>query len=199
MRKKSDERRQAILDIAAQIFNEVGVEQATMSEISTRMGGSKATLYNYFSSKEEIFVEVMLQHAGQQFDLVFGSLLESDDLPAILQRFGMLYLQTVFQPEIIATRRLVVYHAERAKLGQTMYERGPKRGWTMVAEFLTTAMARKQLRQADAWLAALQLRGLLEAEWMEVRMLGVVANVTAPKLRHSVERATDAFMRIYAI
>jgi AcrR family transcriptional regulator len=199
MRKKSEERRQAILDIAAQIFNEVGVEQTSMSEISTRLGGSKATLYNYFSSKEEIFVEVMLQHAGQQFELVFGSLVESDDLPATLQRFGMRYLQTVLQPEIIAARRLIVYHAERAKLGQTMYERGPKKGWTTVAGFFKTAMERKQLRQADGWLAALQLRGLLEAEWMEIRMLGVITSVTAAKLRDSVERAVDAFMRIYAI
>ncbi|SFB08132.1 transcriptional regulator, TetR family [Collimonas sp. OK607] len=198
MRVKSEERRQAILDTAEQMFNEVGFDRTSMSEMSARLGGSKATLYNYFSSKEEIFVEVMRRQAGAQFEMTFGSLAESDDLPATLQRFGMLYLQTVLRPEIIAARRLVLYHAERTKLGQMMYERGPKMGWTMVAEFLKTAMARKQMREADAWLAALQLRGLLEAEWMEVRMLGVVTNVPATKLRDSVERAVDAFMRLYA-
>jgi AcrR family transcriptional regulator len=199
MRKKSEERRQAILDIAAQMFNESGFEGTSMSEISARLGGSKATLYNYFSSKEEIFIEVLLQQAGDQFNLTFASLVESDDLRATLQRFGAMYLQAILRPEIIAARRLILYHAERSKMGQVMYERGPKRGWTMVAEFLKTAMARKQIRETDAWIAALQLRGLLEAEWMETRMLGVATSVTAPKIRDSVERATDAFMRILAL
>ena len=198
MRVKSDERRLAILDVAAQMFNEMGFDRTSMSEMSARLGGSKATLYNYFSSKEEIFVEVMRRQAGEQFEITFSSLAESDDLRATLQRFGTLYLQAVFRPEVVAARRLVLYHAERTKLGQVMYERGPKKGWTMVSEFLKTAMARKQMREADSWLAALQLRGLLEAEWMEVRMLGVVTNVPATKLRDSVERAIDAFMRLYA-
>ena len=30
-----------------------------MSEIAKQVGGSKATLYNYFKSKEEIFAAVM--------------------------------------------------------------------------------------------------------------------------------------------
>jgi len=199
MRKKSEERRQAILEIASQMFNEVGFDRASMSEISARLGGSKATLYNYFSSKEEIFIEVMRQQAGQQFELTFASLVEADDLRATLQRFGAMYLQAVLQPEIIAAKRLAFYHAERSKLGQMMYERGPKTAWTKVSEFLKTAMDRKQIRQADTWVAALQLRGLLEAEWMEVRMLGVVTGVTEVKIRDSVGRAVDVFMLAYAI
>ena len=199
MRKKSEERRQAILDISAQMFNELGFEGTSMSDISARLGGSKATLYNYFSSKEEIFVEVLLRQAGAQFDLTFASLVESDDLRAVLQRFGVMYLQAKLQPEIIAARRLILYHAERSQLGQVMYERGPKRGTTRMAEFFANAMVRKQIRKADAWLAALQFHGLMEAEWIEVRMLGVVTAVTPAKLRDSVERAVDAFMRIYAI
>ncbi|MFJ2986392.1 TetR/AcrR family transcriptional regulator [Collimonas sp. NPDC087041] len=198
MRKKSEERRQAIIDIAAEMFNDVGFERASMSEISARLGGSKATLYNYFSSKEEIFVEVMRQQAGQKFEVTFTSLVESDDLRSALQRFGALYLHAVLSPEVIAAKRLAFYHAERSNLGQMLYERGPKLGWTIVAEFLKKAMARKQLRQADAWVAALQLRGLLDAEWFEVRMLGVVTSVTPAKIRDTVERAIDVFMLAYA-
>ncbi len=47
MRKKSEERRQAMIDIAGEVFNEIGFEGASMAEISARIGGSKATLYNY--------------------------------------------------------------------------------------------------------------------------------------------------------
>lgn len=64
MRTKSDEKRQAILDVAAEVFREAGFERASMSEICTRVGGSKATLYNYFPSKEELFFEVMFLSHG---------------------------------------------------------------------------------------------------------------------------------------
>ena len=39
MRVKSEARRQAILEVAAEVFREHGFEQASMAEISARLGG----------------------------------------------------------------------------------------------------------------------------------------------------------------
>lgn len=198
MRKKSEERRQAILDIAAAMFNDVGFERASMAEISAKLGGSKATLYNYFSSKEEIFMEVMRCQAGEQFTSAFASLDENEDIAVTMQRFGALYLGVVMTPEVVAIKRMVYYYAERSALGKMLYERGPKQGWLCVAKFLEKAMAKNQLRTADSWIAALQLRALLESEWIEQRMLGVVTGVSPAKIKLSVARAIDTFMRAYA-
>ena len=46
MRVKSEERRQAMVEVARQAFTELGFENTSMSEIANRLGGSKATLYN---------------------------------------------------------------------------------------------------------------------------------------------------------
>ena len=54
MRVKTEAKRQHIVDVAAQAFRELGFEGASMAEICARVGGSKATLYNYFASKEEL-------------------------------------------------------------------------------------------------------------------------------------------------
>lgn len=197
MRKKSEERRQAIIDVAASVFNEVGFERASMSEISARMGGSKATLYNYFSSKEEIFVETLHQQLGLHVEAVFETLVETDNLHAILQRFGAQYLRFCLMPEVVAIKRNVFYHAERWQIGEVLYERGPKVGWTRLSEFIRSAMDNKQLSEADPWIAGMQLRALLEAEWVEIRMLGAITGVTPAKIKDSVDRAIDAFMRIY--
>jgi AcrR family transcriptional regulator len=59
MRVKSETKRQTILDVATKAFIELGFNNTSMSEIASRVGGSKSTLYNYFSSKEEIFSAVM--------------------------------------------------------------------------------------------------------------------------------------------
>ena len=66
MRVKSEARRQAIIDVAKEAFCRQGFEATSMSEIASRVGGSKATLYNYFRSKEEIFIAVMESSATAQ-------------------------------------------------------------------------------------------------------------------------------------
>jgi len=197
MRKKSEERRQAIIDIAAEIFNEIGFERASMAEISARLGGSKATLYNYFSSKEEIFLLVMRQQAGVEFDAIFAILKEVENTRSGLQQFATKYLQLVLSPEVITLKRLVAYHAERSALGCSVYENGPKRGLRGIADYLQRAMEKGDLRTSDAWLAALQFKALVEAEWMERRVLNVVEKVTTVEIEASVERAISGFFAIH--
>ena len=46
-------RKNRILDGALRVFNEVGIEKTTMDEIAIESGFGKATLYYYFSSKDE--------------------------------------------------------------------------------------------------------------------------------------------------
>src|SRR5882724_1694087 len=48
------QRRQVILDAAARIFHEVGYERATLDSIGDAVGLSKASLYYYVRSKEDL-------------------------------------------------------------------------------------------------------------------------------------------------
>ena len=54
-------RKQAIVQGALKVFNNSGIEKTTMDEIASESGFGKATLYYYFSSKEEVFIEIMEQ------------------------------------------------------------------------------------------------------------------------------------------
>ena len=63
MRVKSEEKRLEILAIATEVFREKGYADASMNEIASRVGGSKSTLYNYFPSKEDLFVATMMELA----------------------------------------------------------------------------------------------------------------------------------------
>lgn len=51
--------RQAIVVAAAKVFDEVGYEAATISEILSRSGMTKGALYFHFASKEELAQEVL--------------------------------------------------------------------------------------------------------------------------------------------
>lgn len=74
MKKKTETKSQAIVDIAAEVFREMGFQRASMSEICRRVGGSKATIYNYFPSKELLFFEVMRQANESEFMAIHQAL-----------------------------------------------------------------------------------------------------------------------------
>lgn len=54
------DRKELIIQSALQNFMEEGYERATMQEIAVKAGVGKGTIYEYFSSKEELFSEVVL-------------------------------------------------------------------------------------------------------------------------------------------
>ena len=99
MRVKSEARRQAILDVAAEVFCEQGFEQTSMSEITARVGGSKATLYSYFPSKEALFVEVMQRFGKAHIDGMFAELDPDQDLRESLCKFGEQFVAFLSQPK----------------------------------------------------------------------------------------------------
>ncbi|MFJ2743719.1 ScbR family autoregulator-binding transcription factor [Streptomyces sp. NPDC087440] len=55
--------RRTILTAAAEVFDELGYEAATMSEILGRSGVTKGALYFHFSSKEQLAREVLEENA----------------------------------------------------------------------------------------------------------------------------------------
>ena len=54
-RDVSEERKEQILDAAAEVFSRKGFDKARMDDIVEKTGLSKGALYWYFKSKDEIF------------------------------------------------------------------------------------------------------------------------------------------------
>lgn len=198
MRTKTEEKRQAILDVAAATFGELGFERTSMSEICSRLGGSKATLYNYFPSKEALFVEVMFQASDADFQNTMQALeANGQDLLATLTTFARRFLSLLYAPEVTAVRRLLVAEGERSQVGARCYDQGPRRGNALVGAFLQQAMDLGQLRQAPVELATRQLLALLEAELLERFMFQHLPLPDAAELNACADRAVDAFLRLY--
>lgn len=199
MRRQSDRKRQVILDAAYSLFREKGFEGASMSEICARAGGSKGTIYNYFDSKEKLFVDCMFRIAERYLDAVFCELVSpTDDVRLALQTFGERYLRAVCAPEMVSARRLAISEADRAGIGPQFHEKLIRVRQNVTA-FLSAAMASGALSGGDAVLAARQLRALLEAELFESLLL--CATPAYPNERMMVEaatRAVETFMCAYA-
>jgi AcrR family transcriptional regulator len=198
VRTRSEAKRQAILQAAAALFQDCGFERTTMSDIRERAGCSKPTLYSYFESKEELFLEVVLAATESEFQSTHAALDPAlGNITQALQRFGERLLALLYSPPVRAVRRLLMSQAGRAQLGHRSYQLGALRSESAVAAFLQQAMDSGQLRQTDARLAARQLKALLEAEWQTRFLLQVCDGPGPDDIGPSVERAVSVFMAAY--
>jgi AcrR family transcriptional regulator len=198
MRVRTETKRESIVEIAAQVFQELGYERASMDEIAARMGGSKVTLYGYFPSKQQLFLEVVNHMAARQLGPAFDELVcGSDDLARVLRRFGEKFLAFICAPEAAGAYRMVLAQSGQSDIGRAFFELGPKRGEDAVAGFIQSEMAAGRLKQADASVAAVHLLALLGAESMQRVLMGVMASPTRPQIKQMVDRAVTVFMAAY--
>lgn len=196
--KKSEARRQTILDAATSVFHESGFDRASMSDICNRVGYSKATVYGYFKSKEEMLVAIAIDAAEAEFEAARAALAEpAPDLAARLEQFGRQFLRFSCTAEALAMRRLILAEAGRAGLGEQCYDLGPARVTAALAGLLHDAMEAGWLRVAGSVLAARQLKALLDAEWGERLRYRTQEAPDPAQIEGAAERAVAAFMAAY--
>jgi len=98
----SDERIPQILDAAAYIFSQHGIDGASMSQIADASDISKATIYHYFASKDALILALV----RRLFDADQSQLkhLIADDAPALdrLQIYSMNLVALLEQNRVIA-------------------------------------------------------------------------------------------------
>ncbi|KKC23894.1 TetR/AcrR family transcriptional regulator [Sphingomonas sp. SRS2] len=193
------DRRDAILAIAATSFMEQGYSATSMSAIASAVGGSKATMWNYFPSKQALF-EAVLERATSAHHAEMTSLLDaSGGLEETLRRFCLRFVQKITSPPAIALHRLV--HAESGRfpeVGQIFYERAPKTAHAMLARFLAAAMDRGELRSADPIRAARTLVSLCMSGVHQQVLLGLIETPPPELVTIDAEAAMNFFLRAYA-
>lgn len=198
MKKKTEAKRQAILDVAAQAFQELGFERTSMAEICARLGGSKATLYNYFPSKEDLFFEVIFLSVQAEFDAVHNAIdATTEDIGEALRHFGESLLGVLYSPEVRAKRHLAVSESRRTNIGRLVYERGVLASHNLMAGFLQQAMDSAKLRRADPLVATRHLYALLESELLEGFLFQVLEQVSPEHIATVTARAVEVFMAAY--
>ena len=198
MRVRTEAKRDSIVQASLEVFLTSGFEGASMAEIAERVGGSKATLYSYFKSKEELFVEAMQTAVRGQFVPLLTQLdHEVISLRDTLQKFGEGALKVLCSDVAIETRRAVIAEAGRSDIGRHFHETGPQKGIDQLAAFLQRQMLEGRLKSADPLLAARQFLALLERETVTPRLFGLEKAMSQERIREAVDQALASFFAIH--
>lgn len=189
----TDRKRSAILAAAAEQFRVHGYEAASMDAIAALAEVSKRTVYNHFTSKEELFAETVMQmFESSAGELELGYRPERS-LRAQLVELMALKMRTLADPEFIALARVAIGEAihapERtlpilARLGER--EEG-------VTAWIRAAQADGKLKAGDPSFAATLLQGQIKtfAFWPQIAM------GAAPLAPQEQERVIDAAVSMF--
>ena len=192
-----DERRARILQVARDVFYEFGYAGASMATISARLGGSKATLYAYFSSKEELF-GAMIRERCEAMGRVFQAHIGADDLRKALKEMSLQLINVVMSDWGTRTIQLLIEESRRnPSLARLFNEAMEANGRASLQALLATARDRGQIDAPDVPEATKILKSLLFGDIHFKRLLGICDGIDAADLNKHIDRAIDVFMTYY--
>lgn len=197
---KRGDRREAILDVASEVFLEEGYAAASMSSIAARLGGSKGTLYNYFKSKEELFEAYVQRHCAFHRGDLNDLLNEDGSAHDILDRFARRYLKSFTSERTLQNWRVIAAESYKSpEMGRSFYESGPKRGVEILAAYLDRAVTRGELKIDDTVMAAHQFISLIHGRIIKARLLNYMAEPTPAEIDTEVAAAIRVFFAAYGV
>lgn len=197
-RPTRDQRREAILAIAHDVFLEHGFEGASMSQVASRLGGSKGTLYSYFDSKEALFEALVAESCAQRgpamFDVAAG-------LPMVERLTGIAraYIKLVGSEWSVRMLQVVAAEARRRpEVGRFFYESGPGAAIVRLGAELERFAADGLLKFDDSRQAAETFIILSRGTLHMLRMLGQAPVPTPEVIEREAARAIAQFLRLYS-
>lgn len=156
-------RREAMLAAARDVFLEHGFWGASIEDVVGRTGGSKASLYSYFGSKEGLFGEMVSAGCKEFLRNVAIPTAVEGSLQATLKAFGLRFFRLYTEPGRVRLMRTVIAEATRfPQFAEQLYREGPQQVRMGLSAFFKQCHAGGLLRAPDADLAAIQFIALVK-------------------------------------
>lgn len=169
MRTLTEKKRTEILNAATKVFIEQGYERASMDSVARTAECSKATLYNYFPSKESLLDAVVRAYGTNFLTRAADDILSQENrhLPMSerLQRFGEGMLGNMTSDwKGLQLYRMVIGEAGHSGIGDIFYESGVRESMNALAMLMKQHIEAGDLLPSRPDLRAKQFSALVKAE-----------------------------------
>jgi len=198
-RVRTEEKRDEIVRIAAELFQKHGYDRCSMAALSERLGGSKATLYGYFPSKEDLLRAVIQCEIASEFDRVLKEFHQDKSLRDGLIKLGVAYHNKRLSPLPVANIRAIVNQPAGSTMGKEFYETIIRPAFEDVAKQFEHLMDEGRLKRADPWTVLMHWKGLNDQDLFERRLIGAISGPEDVDVKKVATVAADAFLKLYGV
>lgn len=169
-------RRDALLKAAREVFLECGFHGTSIEEVVRRVGGSKASLYSYFGSKEGLFTDIIVAQCDEFLKNLAIPDHVDDDIEQTLLQISRRFLKVFLQPERRELFRIIVAEASRfPAFAKRFYENGPMRARRLLGHYLRLQHEAGTIVCPDPEFAASMLIEMVKATPHHRTLLGLPA------------------------
>jgi AcrR family transcriptional regulator len=186
---------EAILDAAAEVFAEQGLQSARMEEIARRAGVAVGTLYNHFEDRESLLTTLVHSRRAELLQRMDDALEEHKAKPIEQQLRGLIestaqhfvrhqcFRAIVQELEGMPDQAPLILKLGRNEIHDAINAR--------IAEVVKRGVASGELRSTDTDLFPLMLRGILH--WVLKPQL--VESTSAEMTQQRIDQILRFFMR----
>lgn len=187
---------EALLKAAREVFLEKGYAAASVEDVVGRVGGSKATLYNYFGNKEGLFGDMIAALCDELIEHLAIPRELDGDIERTLTQFARRYLKLFLDPERVALHRALFAEATRfPELAERLYASGQQRSIQRFGEFLRRQHAAGVLNCPEPETAAICFAEMVKAHPQRRALLGLPGFKDERELERHVAGAVRIFLR----
>jgi TetR/AcrR family transcriptional repressor of mexJK operon len=193
-----DERRDGILKVAYAAFLNDGYAATSMSTIAAKVGGSKATLYSHFASKEDLFVAVIEEKCRDVQAMIIEAQIEGPDFRKTFTALVDRLVRVVLRDDSVAIYRLITAETARfPELGRTYYMSGRQKGMQTLIEYFERAQKAGKLKPANPKKMAALFLALCQGELSLQKLWNVNPNPTEEEIKATIGQTVSVFLATY--
>ncbi len=196
---RSELKRSAILVAANNAFRQDGVKATSMDKIAELAQVSKRTVYNHFSTKEALVLQLLSELWGDA--VMKTGMTYQADVPIEQQLTDILLLEvkTMASEEYIALVRVALGHFlfEASELQEEMCKIHNRE--TDLERWLKAAVADNRLQIENVEVAMEQLHSLLKGSCFWPQLIRVCDVLTEQEGKQLVNRSVEMFLNQYQI
>jgi TetR/AcrR family transcriptional repressor of mexJK operon len=191
----NDSKRQAIIDAATQLFLAQGFRQVSMEKIALAAPVSKATLYNYFDSKNTLLAEVISKLCASVLETMSQAVLEVNDVENNLKKIAQSFADLIFNEDALGLYRLIIAESrDFPGLGQLVYNSSAQHLLPQLQNYLQQLNDSGRFQIADTVFAAEAFFSLLKGDRHFQCLLGIKPLPSAAEKQQLINQAISFYM-----
>jgi AcrR family transcriptional regulator len=189
---------QRFVEVAEQLFLERGFAGTSVNEVVRLAGGSLATLYAEFGTKEELFEAVMSRRITNLFSAALGTGSRARSIDAELLQLAKRFQDHMLTEHALAIYRLAVHEGPKfPSVRKAVLTNGLAEFLARLAAYFTELKRLGRLEIDSPQRAAEDFLTLVQGQLRTIAACGDVATISAKQRSDHIKHAVTAFLRIY--